>query len=354
MDAPTFRYAIEYLTPDGERLGSHAFEPDWGPAQEYAYLQEIRCAESADSVAYDPSACRVEPIWDESRGEPFVGAARISRSGAHARGDGDDTVVCAELPALPYFMAAAREGSAAMIASGLLQAGDRYLYRVCAYTCRERVATPLPGPALSLEESSDPLKLDEAPLESFLAAATHALPGADDELCVFIPAAVLEHCHEHSRSAATVETGGILVGNLHRSAAEPRLFLEITAMIPAPHTDAGAASLTFTPETWKAVANATALRGREELMCGWFHFHPHFCRACPAAARSACRFSRAVFSSEDAHMHRTVFPRAFQVALLVSDLGDAYDTSFFGWSGGRVAPRGYHVLGLLQDRSANP
>jgi hypothetical protein len=45
-------------------------------------------------------------------------------------------------------------------------------------------------------------------------------------------------------------------------------------------------------------------------------------------------------------MHRAIFPRAFHVALLVSDHGrEPFDVSLFGWRHGMVVSRGFDVLG---------
>jgi hypothetical protein len=44
-------------------------------------------------------------------------------------------------------------------------------------------------------------------------------------------------------------------------------------------------------------------------------------------------------------MHRTIFPRAFHIALLVSDYGqESLDVSLFGWRHGMVVSRGCDVL----------
>ena len=53
---------------------------------------------------------------------------------------------------------------------------------------------------------------------------------------------------------------------------------------------------------------------------------------------------RPFFSNTDIHMHRTVFPRAYQVALLVSDHGrEALEVNLFGWRQGGVVARGFEI-----------
>jgi hypothetical protein len=54
--------------------------------------------------------------------------------------------------------------------------------------------------------------------------------------------------------------------------------------------------------------------------------------------------SRPFFSNTDIHMHRAVFPRAYQIALLVSDHGrESLEVSLFGWRHGSVVSRGFEV-----------
>jgi len=155
----------------------------------------------------------------------------------------------------------------------------------------------------------------------------------------------MEEASTRSRDAGGVETGGILVGRLHRSKGQPEVFLEVTAMLPAPHTASESQRLTFTHETWSAVQNALELRRSNEIQLGWFHYHPRFCSKCPEEAQKRCAYARPFFSGEDVHMHRTVFPRAFHIALLLSDLGGPeLDASLFGWSQGVVTNRGFHIL----------
>ena len=123
----------------------------------------------------------------------------------------------------------------------------------------------------------------------------------------------------------------------------------MTAQVPARHTDATNASLTFTSDTWTAVQTAVALRGGQELIAGWWHKHPNFaaksCAKCPEERRRHCPMSKPFFSETDVHMQRTVFPRAYQTALLLSDMGEeAFDVRFYGWRHGSVVSRGFEIV----------
>jgi proteasome lid subunit RPN8/RPN11 len=209
-----------------------------------------------------------------------------------------------------------------------------------------------------IEDVVRPLALADASLAGFVSAASFAGAGAaDGHVPVFLPRRVLEETLELSRAAGDFETGGVLVGRLRRDAGVPDVFVEVTAQIPAPHTRSRATKLTFTGETWAAVQAALELRRQNEIMLGWWHFHPDFCRLreCPVERRKLCPGASPFFSAEDVHLHATCFPKAYHVALLISDsTADGIAWSLFGWSQGMVAARGFHVLEEKGDDTHAP
>ena len=171
----------------------------------------------------------------------------------------------------------------------------------------------------------------------------------DAHLPVFIPQSILDEAAERSGEAGANETGGILIGRLHRDPDGP-VFVEVTAQIPARHAKAEVTSLTFTRETWTDVQAALDLRasGGREIMVGWWHTHSflkEICQDCQKRKDRTCNKDALFLSEDDRVLHRTVFPRAWNVALVVSDApcsGLSY--ALFGWSRGRIARRGFHVL----------
>ena len=342
MSEVEYQYAIDYFSQDGERRGSLPVEPDWGPARECAQLLAIR--RGIVPPVLREGAGRIEPLWDGECGAPVLDAARI----IVAAETGDETV-CEEIPSLSYFHSLARLGSRAMVERGLLQEGELYRYKVCAYPGASSGggSDASEASAFSVEEINESLPLKERHIEPLLAGAASRGTGGDpNDMRVFIPQHVMDAAEERAREAGEVETGGVLVGNLHRCHSSPEIFLEVTAQIPAAHTDSKATQLTFTADSWAAVQAAIDLRRRNEMMCGWWHFHPDFCRKCPDEKRHDCVIPHPFFSPEDVHMHRAVFPRAFHVALLVSDDGrEPFDVSLFGWRHGMVVSRGFDVLG---------
>jgi hypothetical protein len=342
MSVVEYQYAIDYFSLDGERRGSLPVEPDWDPARECAQFLAIR--RGIVPPVLREGVGRIEPVWDSECGAPVLDAARV----VVAAETGDETV-CDEIPSLAYFRQLARLGSRTMVERGLFQEGESYHYKVCAYpgASSGSESDASESPAFSVEEINESLPLEERPIEPLLAGASSRGTGGDPgDIRVFIPQHVMDEVQQRSREAGEVETGGVLVGNLHRCHSSPEIYLEVTAQIPAAHTDAKATRLTFTEDSWAATQAAIDLRRRAELMCGWWHFHPDFCRECPEEKRRDCAIPHPFFSAEDVHMHRAVFSRAFHVALLVSDHGrEPFDVSLFGWRHGMVTSRGFDVLG---------
>jgi hypothetical protein len=341
MSEVEYQYAIDYFSQDGERRGSLPVEPDWVPARECAQFLAIR--RGVVPPVFREGTGRVEPVWDDECGAPVMDAARV----VVASEKGDESVF-EEVSSVAYFRQLAQQGSATMVERGLLEKGELYSYKVCAYPGSPSRGDSGAGesPAFSVEEIEERLPLKEGPIEPLLTDAVSRDDGGDpSDMRVFIPQHVMDAVGERSREAGEVETGGVLVGNLHRCHSSPEIFLEVTAQIPAAHTDSQATRLTFTADSWAAVQAAIDLRKRDELMCGWWHFHPDFCRKCPEEKRRDCTVPRPFFSPEDVHLHRVIFPRAFHVALLVSDHGrEPFDVSLFGWRHGMVVSRGFDVL----------
>jgi proteasome lid subunit RPN8/RPN11 len=168
----------------------------------------------------------------------------------------------------------------------------------------------------------------------------------DGVLPVFVAQALVAQCVDLVRAAGELETGGILLGRLHRdrSAGEDGVFLEITAQIPAQHTDQREMQVTFTDKTWAAARDVLALRRSDESIVGWFHSHPDFCRNCAPEKRANCSLNGIFFSSADVSLHRTMFARAWHVGLLFSNRPAGIIPALYGWQRGVVASMPFHLL----------
>ncbi|MEY2409101.1 MAG: hypothetical protein QOF48_1771, partial [Verrucomicrobiota bacterium] len=107
--------------------------------------------------------------------------------------------------------------------------------------------------------------------------------------------------------------------------------------------------LTFTPKTWAAARDTLALREQGEIMLGWWHSHPGkywqrtSCAKCPPERRRVCPIARNFFSSHDENLHETIFPKAYNVALVVTNTEEGLRQALYGWRDGRVQPRGFFI-----------
>ncbi|NSW54732.1 MAG: LysM peptidoglycan-binding domain-containing protein [Armatimonadetes bacterium] len=144
---------------------------------------------------------------------------------------------------------------------------------------------------------------------------------------VLIRREALEAVLDHSAQDTNTELGGVLLGQAS-SSAEGTLVL-VQAAIPALHTQAARAHVTFTHDTWEQV---NAVRDREHpdmRIVGWYHTHPGF----------------GLFLSEhDLFIHRNFFNEPWQVAQVLDPRTGQW--GFFVWEGGDIrGPYGAEVVG---------
>jgi len=343
-----YRYTLDVMTETGRMLERAVVTPDWKAALEWTHFEGIR--EGALPAVTRTGPGEVEPVWDAHQGEPWVSGFRVTVR------TGEGSVATRQIPKA-YLRRIALEMSTDLIKRRELEPGSTFRWVVSALPAPGGAAPATAGGALfAVGELARPLPVDESTFASFADDAVFA--SADDEagghVPVFFRRAVLDEATALAAASGDLETGGVLVGKLHRDGGprdggRPVMFVEVTAQVPAPHTRSSSTTLTFTAETWAAVRAAIALRGRNEVMAGWWHNHLDWCRLrnCPLERRRQCSAANPFFSAEDVHLHATCFPAGYQVALLVSDSAAAggLTSSVFGWWEGLVVPRGFHVLG---------
>ena len=334
MQTPHYKFVIEMLMPDGTTsLGQFPVQVDWEPALEFLRMHGIRrCIAEAERRGANAA---IEPVWAEHGGEPNATAARLT--------DGD--LVC-EVP-LTYFKPLAIDISGELIEKKLLASGDRFLYRLLGYRHAPEAKNGS-GMAFTLKDATPPLHFVDTPLAELHAASVAREDGEPGEVPLFIPQRVLDEVEQLTRAADSQETGGILIGHLHRDASMPEIAVVVTAQIPAHHTESKTTSLTFTAETWTAVQAALDLRRSGEMMLGWWHSHPSFafCNAeCPAERRRVCALQKPFLSADDLLLHRTVFSKGCHVALLANNADAGLEFAMFGWCGGTVQRRSFSILG---------
>ena len=305
-----YRFVMEMRKRDGTPLGQVPVAADWEPAWEAARFLALRrfpgAAIGTDAVA------ELRPAWHEQLGQPYISALE-----AALEVPGAGRLSC-RMPN-SYFKSLAGNASVPLVQQGLLQAGEHFDYLVTAFP-----SPPAAQPRARFEIAEVPtaLPLKSSLLEDLYARSIAVGEQNEEDIPVFLPQAVLAEADQLTREAAGVETASVLIGHMHRDRSGGELFLEVTAQIPARNSQGTATKVTFGPETWDAVQSALALRGENEQWVGWFHSHPAsaWCSAkCTPEERARCPLQRSFFSADDCDMHRTVFSKAFQIALLVTN-----------------------------------
>ena len=337
MSSAEYTYFATLEKPGGEPICDERLEVDFHPALECARFDDRTRRMGS---AHPPSPVPViRPVWSDANSPPYVRGFAVYASGREP--------VTTEFP-LTYFSSAVSAASRRLVENGTLQAGQRFDYRVYALPNTSRRHDAEPSCDVVADDAFP--EFDTQNVTALLARAERiALPGVPDESAslapaILIPRRVLTEATELARQADDVETGGVLVGRLCR-AANGRICYRITAQIAAEHTVATRESLRFTPETWVSVNAAIQLRNLGETAMGWWHSHPWFCRLCPPERRAVCALSTPVFSPADRAVHREVFVRPWNVALLLSFLGEqepSYDV--FAWKQGQIEATEFYVL----------
>ena len=251
--------------------------------------------------AFDTGGGTIDPVWHDNPGPPYVRGVRVSVP------CGECEVETIQVPTT-YFRAAAVAASKQLVAAGRLQEGETFRYAVCAYPATESRSRGEPAPGLVVERLEEPVPLGAESLGKFLARGVPYGELHDEDAPVFIPESVLREVVALSHGVCG-ETGGILVGHLHRDESRPEVFLEITAQIPAAHAQPELSQLTFTPRTWSAADAAVRLRNKNELCVGWWHSHParQWCDECPEEKRTTCRMTGEFFPRTTSRCTGAVF-----------------------------------------------
>lgn len=335
-DIQGYQVALELYHQDGTALAREAVAVDWEPAIESAWFDGVRG--DLLPLAGTPPAAAIRPLWHSRLGEPYLAGFAVELSvGGEKRSESQFSTV--------YFAAVAQTIAARLVAAGKLVAGEQFSYFSTAFVAPQ-AAEPRRAPRFFAVPLAAPLTLRETSLEPLLQVSATRDEQRTDDMAAFVADQVLAETTDLTRRSGDNETGGILVGHLCRDTERQSLFVVVSAQIPATRTNAGSTSLTFTSETWADVRAALDLRRSGEIMLGWWHSHPvrSWCASCPDDKRRSCSALSCFFSSQDEVLHRTVFPKAFSLALVVSEIAeDDRRIALFGWRRGRVEQRGFHI-----------
>lgn len=249
-----------------------------------------------------------------------------------------------------------------LISLGVLSAGQHY--RI-VFTAREDNTPNFERehiPALQ-KKAADLIEFlsDESEVPTFpLRAADHYPtaslqgmgPPARDDLQVYIHRRTLEKLHQAAQKSTEVELGGLLVGNVYRSAPDGPYLLEISDFIVSEHLVSNMTELTYTFESWQA--NMAQLRQQfpDKRVVGWYHTHVVAMlldaieqtaspKSDPNEAEIVLSGTTMFFSQHDVFLHTQFFPDPWYVALVLDPWGNCL---FFQWKGGKITPcAAYHV-----------
>jgi hypothetical protein len=341
-----YQFVMELRKLDGTPLGQVPVAADWEPAWEAARFLAVRRFPRA--TIGTNAVAELRPAWHEELGEPYISAVEVA---LQVPGAGE---LSCRVPN-SFFKSLASDASAQFVQKGSLQTGDHFNYLMAAYPSPPGTrAASQPRARFEIEEVPVPLPLKSSRLQDFTARAVTAGEQNEADIPVFIPQRILAEADQLTRDAAAVETAAVLLGHLHRDRSDGELFLEVTAQIPARNSQATATKVTFGPETWDAVHGALALRNQNEQFLGWFHSHPaaSWCNPkCVPESRAQCPLQRVFFSADDCDVHRTVFSKAYQIALLVTNTDAGLLHALFSWRNGVIVQRGFHILGNEGEQS---
>ena len=332
------RYIIEFHSESGSPLGQVSVSADFAPALEWTRLAGVRSGRIA-FAEYD-SPASVLPLWHVRLSRPYVQGFRV-RLDTEAGGS-----FCCDF-SNGYFKSLVTCASALLVEAGKLEAGDRFIYLITAYPGEPDEADANSG-RFAIQDVAPVIPVKESALSGYVHSSAAQGYFEDGLFPVYIPGRVLTEVTSLTQEAQQIETGGFLIGHLHHDAAAPEVFVEVTAQVPAAGTVGEKSRLRFTSDSWTAARNAIVLRHKGEILLGWWHSHPvkHWtCKDCPPEKQKVCELSRGFLSEHDRTLHRTVFSRAWCIAMVASDVSYGNPTlSVFGWNRGILEPRSYYTL----------
>lgn len=146
-----------------------------------------------------------------------------------------------------------------------------------------------------------------------------------DDVKVYIKQDVYKALEKLAASDTGKELGSIILGEYCQEHGKTHVI--ISQYIEAKYTDASAATLTFTHETWDYVHAEHEKKYPDKKIIGWQHTHPNY----------------GIFlSNYDMFIQENFFNLPFQVAYVIDPIQNI--RGFFQWKNGRVEKlKGYYI-----------
>ena len=154
-------------------------------------------------------------------------------------------------------------------------------------------------------------------------------------LTVFVTQNAYVRMCAHAGSDLDNEVGGWMAGKYCRDCLNDTLFIVIDTILPAVHTEQGAAHLTFTGDTQIALHNHLEEHFPDKVFLGWYHTHPRM---------------GVFFSHWDTWLHQNFFPELWQVALVIEP-HKSIGGFFIRQQDGSLDQRAYFGFHELTNRS---
>jgi proteasome lid subunit RPN8/RPN11 len=335
-----YRHTAHFLDSAGQVIARAPIEPDWVPAVEWTRFEGLRLGTlPAEDLGKEIT---ITPQWSPGLGRPFLAGFRcriVSSSGP---------VLECDFP-ISHFNQAGTNAAQSLLKSGALALGGSIAFHVSAQPHRGAEEASQFDP-VGYEEVAPHLMVEERALSQSLDLAHAEVSPAEGGIPVLIDEDVIQVAESLVAEASPNEMAGLLLGHLNREPRRPILWLHVTAVIPAQHTVASSAHVTFTAETWSALREASQLRGRGEMAVGWVHSHPvrAWCSECPPEKKAVCIKAERFFSAQDQMLHRTVFPKAHSVALVATDTVSGIRWDLYGWKCGLIGKLRHHTVESVQ------
>jgi len=353
MTTAGYHYFIEIAKADGSTIGWIPVRIDWEPAVEDAYFQHQR----KHGLPPEPGNPGVEPVFfPESK--LYMSGFQVSIPGGN--GDGGYSFTTS------YFKNMAMLIANQLVNEGHLKNGDYYRYGIIAVPEDQMDPTKLKDesmeknkPTFTIEKRRPDMVLIDTPHNEMLENCEPTGLFYTQDYPVIIPMSILKSSAILTRIAGSLETGGIFIGHLYRDPESREILAKVTTQIPLRHAQSELTSLKFTDETWCAVRSAIKLRNRNEIMLGWWHSHSFLKHTEKGIKKTGdindesksipdegvLKDRNALFMSfSDRILHRTVFPRAYSIALVISDcLESGITMALYGWRKGEIHERGFYI-----------
>jgi proteasome lid subunit RPN8/RPN11 len=153
-----------------------------------------------------------------------------------------------------------------------------------------------------------------------------------DDVQVFIAQGTFETLQAIARQDVPIEQGGVLVGQVYRSASG--YLVEITGHIVAEGANANAAELHYNFDSWLHQSSYLKEHFPGQRIVGWYHTHLVTVTIQPDEEAAEPQTTALFFSDHDRFMHRRFFSDPWYVALVLGPQGNA---AFFRWFGDKIS-----------------